>query len=335
MNDKDRVSIHEAMEQQSISISKAGIITSLKARCSVIAAANPVQGRYNSSQTFSENVELSDAILSRFDCLAVVRDTVDIDIDSKLGSFVIESHMKAHPQYSDDNKNNNSNSKDKPTDNSNSNTNSSSSSNKNITQINQDILRKYIIYAREHCHPKLNNMDDDKIARLYADLRRESAITGGIPIAVRHIESMIRMSEAHAKIHLRDSVNEVDVNMAIRVMLESFISTQKFSVMRRLQKHFDKYLTFNRDTHELLLFTLTKLMNEAVQMQLLRRNNNNPSGNINFSQIPVEVGLDQFENAAEELEIVNLDSFYKSDVFLNSGFMLDKHKKNIIKQLIQ
>lgn len=66
MNDADRTSIHEAMEQQSISISKAGIITTLKARCSVIAAANPVQGRYDSSKTFAENVELTDAILSRF-----------------------------------------------------------------------------------------------------------------------------------------------------------------------------------------------------------------------------------------------------------------------------
>ena len=77
MNDADRTSIHEAMEQQSISISKAGIVTSLQARCSIIAAANPIGGRYDPSLTFSENVDLTEPILSRFDMLCVVRDTVD------------------------------------------------------------------------------------------------------------------------------------------------------------------------------------------------------------------------------------------------------------------
>ena len=77
MNDADRTSIHEAMEQQSISISKAGIVTSLQARCAVIAAANPIGGRYDPSLTFSENVDLTEPILSRFDILCVVRDMVD------------------------------------------------------------------------------------------------------------------------------------------------------------------------------------------------------------------------------------------------------------------
>src|SRR6185437_16162082 len=99
MNDQDRTSIHEAMEQQSISISKAGIVTSLQARCTVIAAANPIGGRYDSSRTFAENVDLTEPILSRFDVLCVVRDQVDPIADQQLAEFVVDSHMRSHPLF--------------------------------------------------------------------------------------------------------------------------------------------------------------------------------------------------------------------------------------------
>ena len=85
------------MEQQSISISKAGIVTSLQARCSVIAAANPIKGVYNIQMNFNDNVDLTDPILSRFDQLAVVKDEVGEEYDDALASFVINSHMKNHP----------------------------------------------------------------------------------------------------------------------------------------------------------------------------------------------------------------------------------------------
>lgn len=127
--------------------------------------------------------------------------------------------------------------------------------------------------------------------------------TGSIPITVRHIESMIRMAESHAKMHLRDYVLEDDVNMAIRVMLESFIDTQKFSVMRSMRKvrgrclfisygifqgsvkvwlfisstvwfsidqTFARYLAFRRDNNELLLFILKQLVAEQVAYQRSR-----------------------------------------------------------------
>lgn len=97
MNDQDRVSIHEAMEQQQISISKAGIVTSLQARCSVIAAANPLKGTYNQTLNFNDNVDLTDPILSRFDLLAVVKDDINEEYDDALATFVINSHMKNHP----------------------------------------------------------------------------------------------------------------------------------------------------------------------------------------------------------------------------------------------
>ena len=92
------------------------------------------------------------------------------------------------------------------------------------------------MYARDKVRPVITQADTDKIASLYSDLRRESLVGGSIPITVRHLESMVRMAEAHAKMHLRDHVRSDDVDMAIRVMVESFVSAQKFSVMKMLKK---------------------------------------------------------------------------------------------------
>lgn len=85
------------------------------------------------------------------------------------------------------------------------------------------MLKKYIIYAKRFVQPKLNEIDKEKVTQFYADIRRESNIVGGIPIAVRHIESVIRMSEAYAKIHLRDYVRAEDIDFAINMLIESFL----------------------------------------------------------------------------------------------------------------
>lgn len=99
MNDSDRTSIHEAMEQQTISISKAGIVTTLQARSAIVAAANPIRGRYNPTLPFQQNVELTEPILSRFDVLCVVKDTVDPVQDELLARFVVGSHLRSHPKF--------------------------------------------------------------------------------------------------------------------------------------------------------------------------------------------------------------------------------------------
>uniref|UniRef100_A0A3Q3EPI7 DNA replication licensing factor MCM2 n=1 Tax=Labrus bergylta TaxID=56723 RepID=A0A3Q3EPI7_9LABR len=308
MNDADRTSIHEAMEQQSISISKAGIVTSLQARCTVIAASNPIGGRYDPSLTFAENVDLTEPIVSRFDVLCVVRDTVDPVQDEMLARFVVGSHIKHHPS----NKEGGVALEDVVLPNT-----------SDVPPIPQELLRKYIIYAKERVHPKLNQMDQDKVARIYSELRKESMATGSIPITVRHIESMIRMAEAHAKIHLRDYVVEDDVNMAIRVMLESFIDTQKFSVMRSMRKTFARYLAFRRDNNELLLFILKQLVNEQVAYQRNRYGVQNDS---------IEIPEKDLQDKARQINIHNLTAFYDSDLFSSNKFSHDGKKKLILQQ---
>uniref|UniRef100_A0A672RT67 DNA replication licensing factor MCM2 n=1 Tax=Sinocyclocheilus grahami TaxID=75366 RepID=A0A672RT67_SINGR len=309
MNDQDRTSIHEAMEQQSISISKAGIVTSLQARCTIIAAANPIGGRYDPSLTFSENVDLTEPIISRFDVLCVVRDTVDPVQDEMLARFVVSSHIKHHPS----NKEGGVASLEEVV----------LPNTFDVPPIPQELLRKYIMYAKERVRPKLNRMDQDKVARIYSDLRKESMATGSIPITVRHIESMIRMAEAHARMHLRDYVLEDDVNMAIRVMLESFIDTQKFSVMRSMRKTFARYLAFRRDNNELLLFILKQLVSEQVAYQRNR---------YGAQQDTIEIPEKDLVDKARQINIHNLSAFYDSELFRSNRFSHDAKKKLIAQQ---
>jgi len=324
MSDQDRTSIHEAMEQQSISISKAGIVTSLQARCAVMAAANPIKGRYDSTISFVENVDLPDSILSRFDCLCVVRDVVDAKQDERIAGFVVESHMKSHPVDKHGGKD-----EDADGENEKEKTKTKSKQKDNRTPgpptVDQELLRKYIMYARHTCKPKLHNIDEDRIAKLYSELRRESMNSGGIPIAVRHIESMIRMSEAHAKMHLREYVNSDDINTAIAVMLDSFISTQKFSVKRALQRHFQSYLNFKKDSFQLLMFTLDELVREQANYQKLTEGDD-----FDPYEQPVHVSLEDFEAKARELDIPEVEDFYKSHAFKTRQYMLNKKAGIII-----
>lgn len=251
MNDQDRTSIHEAMEQQSISISKAGIVTTLRARCAIIAAANPNGGRYNSTLPFSQNVDLTEPILSRFDILCVVRDLVDPELDERLASFVVDSHMRSHPSTTDDLEDDNGANRedeameDDPTTPRKTRKQKINDMNKEkeqeISPISQELLAKYINYARQKIQPKLHQMDMDKVSRVYADLRRESISTGSFPITVRHLESILRIAEAFAKMRLSDFVSQNDLNRSIKVSIDSFVGAQKVTVRRQLQRSFMKY----------------------------------------------------------------------------------------------
>ncbi|XP_076362368.1 DNA replication licensing factor Mcm2 [Tachypleus tridentatus] len=307
MNDQDRTSIHEAMEQQTISISKAGIVTSLQARCAVIAAANPIGGRYDSSLTFSENVDLSEPILSRFDILCVVRDQVDPVQDEHLARFVVQSHIRHHP----------TNQLEEGAEI----TKAEAPGLSGVEKIPQELLRKYIIYSREKVHPKLHQMDQDKIAKMYSELRRESMTTGSVPITVRHIESVIRMAEAHARMHLRDYVHEDDVNMAIRVMLESFIDTQKYSVMRNMRKTFSRYLSYRKGNNELLLFILKQLVHEQVAFLRSR---------YGTDVDVVEISEKDLGDKARQINIHNLRPFFESEIFQAHNFTHDPRRRLII-----
>ncbi|EAQ85765.1 hypothetical protein CHGG_07018 [Chaetomium globosum CBS 148.51] len=244
MNDQDRTSIHEAMEQQTISISKAGIVTTLQARCGIIAAANPIGGRYNSTIPFSANVELTEPILSRFDILCVVRDTVEPEEDERLARFIVGSHSRSHPMtnhHTQGTAASNGDSMDVEADSARTDTQSTAAERNKEGEIPQELLRKYILYARDRCSPKLYHMDEDKVARLFADMRRESLATGAYPITVRHLEAIIRISEAFCRMRLSEYCTSQDIDRAIAVTVESFVGSQKVSCKKALARAFAKY----------------------------------------------------------------------------------------------
>ncbi len=244
MHDKDRTSIHEAMEQQSISISKAGIVTTLKARCAVVAAANPIGGRYNSTIPLADNVALTTPILSRFDVVCVVRDTVNPKDDERLAKFVIGSHMNslvskdADEEMGDDEDGTDEDGTDEDQDLLNG---KNEDYYAKYGTIDQDLLVRYIHFSK-NINPKLNQMDSQKVTKLYADLRRESLATGSMAITIRHLEAIIRIAEAFARMRLSEFVSQYDIDRAIKVAISSFVGSQKLSVKNQLRRVFAKYL---------------------------------------------------------------------------------------------
>lgn len=308
------------MEQQSISVSKAGIVTSLQARCSVIAAANPIGGRYDSSCTLAENVELTDPILQRFDCLCVLQDVVDPVSDERLASFVTESHMMSVPTS------------DVARGAALAPERSRIESADGIDSgdlIPQSLLRKYIQYARANCRPALRGgtFDQEKIASLYVQLRKESASSGGVPIAVRHIESIMRMAEAHAKMHLRDYVRDDDMDASIKMMLESFISAQKFSVRRSLRRSFAKFMSSGEDRVHLLLHILQDMMRNEAMYQTIRQRQ------LKEKDVPevLEVPLEEFESRARDRRVYDVAEFCKGQAFEEAGYSLDMRRRVIVR----
>jgi DNA replication licensing factor MCM2 len=300
MNEQDRTSIHEAMEQQSISISKAGIVTSLQARCSVIAAANPIFGRYDPQRNFMDNVDLTDPIISRFDILSVVRDEVDYHKDKALATFVINSHIKSHPDLEQT---------EEDTEYLNATLLDDISAKVDVEDlISQDTLKKYIMYARKCIHPKLNDVDKEKISDFYSAIRKYSSSVGGIPIGIRHIESMLRMAEAHAKMHLREYVRSDDIDLAIKMLLESFLQSQKSSIASSLRPKLMKYLSSSQDDFEFLRHTLKQMAKDKASYK--RAVEGNSQG-----ILEIELTKDQLANQVKDIPQFTIERFLLSDMF--------------------
>lgn len=295
MNDNDRTSLHEAMEQQSISISKAGIVATLRARCAVVAVANPTEGRYDPQRTFAQNVNLTDPILSRFDMLCVLKDESDPVQDERLADHVVSSHIRSHPDATAEDK------AIRP---------KLETRTEHVQPIDQDLLKYYIVYARKHVHPSIAGVDMEKVANFYKDIRAESFRSGGAPMTARHIDSLVRIAEANARMELRQHVTSRDVDNAIGVMLESFIQSQKHQVAEELRKTFKRYVIQATPLFEQCVSLLERLFRDKIEQVRVARGETPELSEVYVDMVDFS---DQIQ--ANEIVLSEAESFMRSQRF--------------------
>ncbi|XP_044865741.1 DNA helicase MCM8 isoform X2 [Mauremys mutica] len=235
----------EAMEQQSISLAKAGIVCSLPARTSIIAAANPVGGHYNKAKTVSENLKMGSALLSRFDLVFILLDTPNEDHDHLLSEHVMamragkqavhSSAVVTRTNTQDSNTSILEAVSDKPL------------SEKlkvvpgeNFDAIPHQLLRKYVGYARQYVHPKLSPEAAQVLQEFYLELRKQNQGVDSTPITTRQLESLIRLTEARSRLELREKSTKEDAKDVIEIM--------KYSMLGTYSDEFGK-LDFERSQH--------------------------------------------------------------------------------------
>ena len=241
MSDIDRVAIHEVMEQQTVTIAKAGIHTSLNARCSVVAAANPIFGQYDTHKDPHKNIALPDSLLSRFDLLFVVTDDIEDTRDRQVSEHVLRMHRYRQPGTEEgapvrENAGqalnvalNNQAESQRPTEVYEKYDamlhagvkGTGRGANKKPEVLSIPFMKKYIQYAKTRIKPVLTQEAADRIADIYVGLRNddmESNQRKTSPMTVRTLETLIRLATAHAKSRLSNRVEERDAAAAESIL---------------------------------------------------------------------------------------------------------------------
>uniref|UniRef100_A0A0A9YI15 DNA replication licensing factor MCM3 1 n=1 Tax=Lygus hesperus TaxID=30085 RepID=A0A0A9YI15_LYGHE len=227
MSDIDRVAIHEVMEQQTVTISKAGIHMSLNARCSVFAAANPIYGCYDTNIKPHANIGLQDSLLSRFDLLFIILDTPDTTVDGNIATTVILNHASkpdattastAPPGVQDTDLA--TTSKTYPL------VHPPKDAIQQCTHLQDAFLKKFLFYAKEMIHPTLSQQASEFIIQKYTELRQSVGRHGNYstmiyPITARTLETLIRLSTAVAKAYLCQQVLLEHAQQAYKLFLHS------------------------------------------------------------------------------------------------------------------
>ncbi|MEK6913216.1 MAG: ATP-binding protein [Nanoarchaeota archaeon] len=188
MDPNDRSAMHEAMEQQSVTISKANVQARLRAETSVLAAANPKFGRFDPSQPIAQQIDLPPTLINRFDIIFTLRDIPNRQKDEKIAEHVLNEHRHEGEDMF----------------------------------IPRELFRKYVAYAKQRVKPELSDEAVEEIKNFYVELRNKPvAVEGGlrpIPISARQLQALVRMAEASAKVRLSKKVTKEDAIKSIEIM---------------------------------------------------------------------------------------------------------------------
>jgi len=187
MNDSDRTAIHEVMEQQTISIAKAGIMTTLNARVSILAAANPAYGRYNPKKTVEQNIQLPAALLSRFDLLWLIQDRADRETDLRLAQHItyVHQHSQQPPME--------------------------------VEPLDMKLMRRYIALCKKKT-PTIPETLTEYLVSAYVEMRKEARNNRDTTFtSARTLLGVLRLATALARLRLVDQVEKEDVNEAMRL----------------------------------------------------------------------------------------------------------------------
>ncbi|MBC7081744.1 MAG: minichromosome maintenance protein MCM [Thermoplasmatales archaeon] len=210
MSPKDREALHQAMEQQEISVAKAGINATLKARCALLGAANPKLGRFEEEIPIAEQINIPPTLLSRFDLIFPLTDKPDKERDEKMATHILEAHRYGERLQKEKNL----------------------EIDKMKPFFEPEFLRKYVAYAKRNVHPEMTTEAAEKIKKYYVETRGRSKEV--IPFTPRQLEAFIRIAEASARMRLSNVVTVEDAERAISIM-------EYFLTKVGMEKEFDMF----------------------------------------------------------------------------------------------
>lgn len=209
MRSEDKSALHEAMEQQTISIAKAGILATLKSRCALLGAANPKYGRFDRYEGIAQQINMPPALMSRFDMIFVMLDSPNEENDTRIARHILKSHYAG--ELSEQRQN-------MPT---------STVTQKDvdkqmeiiIPEIDPDIMRKYVAYSRRNIFPVMDEDARNHLVKFYMDLRKiGEGKDAPVPVTARQLEALVRLAEASARLRLSDVATMEDAERTTRIV---------------------------------------------------------------------------------------------------------------------